>query len=43
MRYKYNPNAPINGEGLAKSDGYMQIKEVLHVAKADIIKYMELH
>ena len=40
MRYKYNPNAPINGEGLAKSSWYMKIKEALQVAKADIIKYM---
>ena len=34
---------PLNGEGLAKSDWYMQIKEALQVAKAKIIKYLELH
>ena len=34
---------PVNGEGLTKSDGYMKIREALQVAKANIIKYMELH
>ena len=29
---------PVNGEGLTKSDGYMQIIEALQVAKAIIIK-----
>ena len=43
MRYKYNPNAPIHGEGLTKSDWYMQIIKVLQVAKVVIIKYLELH
>ena len=34
---------PVNGEGLTKSDGYMQIKEALQVAMANIVKYLELH
>ena len=37
MRYKYTQMPPTHGEGLAKSDWYMEIEEALQVTEADII------
>ena len=43
MRYKYTQMPPTRGEVLTKFDGYVQIKEVLQAAEADIIIREELH
>ena len=43
MRYKYNPNSPSKRGRALKICLIHAIKEALQVAKANIIKYMELH